>query len=385
MEHKNKHCHGLTGALALAGVMALGTAQAGGLDETISTEYQSLRITQVVGGLEHPWAVAFLDDDRMLVSERPGRIQLIEGGEKTEISGLPEDLHSTNQGGMLDIVAHPDHAENGWIYMTYSRDADDGDTVPALIRARLEGDSLSDVEHLFESNTPTAPGRHYGSRIVFLEDGSLLMTIGDRGGYPPRSQDTEDHSGSVVRLNADGSVPEDNPFVDVDGYLPEIYSYGHRNIQGMIRHPETGEIWATEHGPRGGDELHVIEAGENYGWPVQTLGWDYRTEGQFEHAETRDHPDMKNAVHEFVPTFAPSGLAVIEGEHFEAWEGNLLAGGLRAQRVLRLVVGDGELLHGEELFLNKLGRIRDVRQAPDGDVYILNDAPDAGLYRVRPR
>lgn len=379
-EYKRK----LTALMALAGVLSLGTVQAGDLDETVSTEYQDLRLTQVVGDLEHPWAVAFLDGDRMLVSERPGRIQLVEDGEKTEISGVPGDLKAGNQGGMLDIVPHPEYADNGWIYMTYSREADDGKTVPALIRAQLEGNALADVEHLFESNTATDPGRHYGSRILFLEDGSLLMTIGDRGAYPPRSQDTEDHSGTVVRLNADGSVPEDNPFVDEDGYLPEIYSYGHRNIQGIDRNPETGEVWATEHGPRGGDLLHVIEAGENYGWPVQTQGWDYRTEGEFEHAETRDHPDMKNAVHEFVPTLAPSGLAVIEGDHFEAWEGNLLAGGLRAQRVLRLVVSDQELMHGEELFLDKFGRIRDVRQGPDGNIYILSDASDGGLYRVEP-
>ena len=353
------------------------------INDHISTEYQDVRLIKMVEDLEHPWAVAFLSQERMLVSERPGRIQLIENGEKTEVSGLPEDLYAVSQGGMLDMVPHPEYDDNGWIYMTYSR-GDSEATVPALMRARLDGHSLVDVENIFESNTYTEPGRHYGSRILFLEDGTLLMTIGDRGAEPPRAQDTEDHSGSIVRLNDDGSVPEDNPFVNEEGYAPEIYTYGHRNIQGIALHPETGEIWVAEHGPRGGDELNLIEAGKNYGWPVQTLGLDYATEDPFPDAETRDHPDMVNPVFEFLPTLAPSGLAVIDG-NFDAWQGNLLVGGLLAERALRLVVEDQEVIHAEELFLKEIGRIRDVRQGPDKNIYILNDEPDGGLFRVEPR
>lgn len=353
------------------------------INDHISTEYQDVRLIKMVEDLEHPWAVAFLSQERMLVSERPGRIQLIENGEKTEVSGLPEDLYAVSQGGMLDMVPHPEYDDNGWIYMTYSR-GDSEATVPALMRARLDGHSLVDVENIFESNTYTEPGRHYGSRILFLEDGTLLMTIGDRGAEPLRAQDTEDHSGTIVRLNDDGSVPEDNPFVNEEGYAPEIYTYGHRNIQGIALHPETGEIWVAEHGPRGGDELNLIEAGKNYGWPVQTLGLDYATEDPFPDAETRDHPDMVNPVFEFLPTLAPSGLAVIDG-NFDAWQGNLLVGGLLAERALRLVVEDQEVIHAEELFLKEIGRIRDVRQGPDKNIYILNDEPDGGLFRVEPR
>ncbi len=367
--------------LVTAGLMVGTAVQSEEADEkSISTEYEAVKLGKVVGGLEHPWSVAFLPGDRMLVTERPGRLQLIEDGDKTEISGLPDDLYATNQGGLMDVVPHPDHEDNGWIYLTYSKGDGDG-TVPALFRAQLDGDRLSNVEYLFESNEVTEPGRHYGSRILFLDDGTMLVTIGDRGAEPPRAQDTMDHSGTVVRLYPDGSVPDDNPFVDTEGYKPEIFSYGHRNIQGIIQHPETGEIWATEHGPRGGDELNLIEAGKNYGWPVETLGLDYRTEGQFPDAETRDHPDMTGPVFEFVPTLAPSGLAVIDGG-FENWQGNLLAGGLRAQRVLRLVIEDQEVIHGEELFLREIGRIRDVRQGPDGAIYLLKDDSDGALYRA---
>jgi aldose sugar dehydrogenase len=350
--------------------------------DNISTQFMSLTLIKEIDGLENPWAVAFLPDGRKLVSERPGRIQLIDNGRKTKVAGIPDDLFAAGQGGMLDIVAHPDYAQNGWIYMTYSR-GDRNATVPALIRARLDGESLVDVEHLFESNTSTRPGRHYGSRILFLEDGTLLMTIGDRGAEPPRAQDTADHSGTVVRLNPDGSVPEDNPFVGREGFAPEIYTYGHRNIQALARHPRTGDIWAAEHGPLGGDELNRIEAGKNYGWPVQTLGRDYDTGGPFPDARTRNHPDMVNPVFEFLPTLAPSGLAIIDGT-FEAWDGNLLVGGLPAKRILRVVIEEREVIHIEELLLDEIGRIRDVRQGPDGNIYILNDQSAGALYRLEP-
>ncbi len=377
-------------SLTAAGLLlslTLPLSQAGAqevVERSVGSEYEQFRLVKVVDGLTHPWAVGFLPDGRKLVTERPGAIYVVEDGSKTALEGLPE-VHVANQGGMLDIVVHPDYEDNGWIYMTYSKGDSDG-TVPALARARLDGNSLVDFEELFESNTYTSPGRHYGSRVVFLDDGTLLMTIGDRGAEPMRSQDTQDHSGTVVRLNADGSVPEDNPFVDDDDYAPEIWSYGHRNIQGIVKHPETGQIWATEHGPRGSDELNLIEPGNNYGWPVVTLGRDYRTEGEFGDARSRDHQayGMKPPVFEFLPTLAPSGLAVVHGDSFGNWDGNLLAGGLRAQRILRLVVEDSEVVHAEELLLRRIGRIRDVRQGPDGNIYILNGQSDAALYRLEP-
>jgi aldose sugar dehydrogenase len=352
------------------------------VEDRMETEYQPLRLVRLASNLEVPWAIAFLPGDRLLVSELPGRLQLISDGGMTEVEGVPR-VHAQNQGGLLDVVPHPNHADNGWIYLTYSK-GDASATVPALARARLEENRLVGLEEIFQSNTPTSPGRHYGSRILFLDDGTLLMTIGDRGANPERAQDTRDHSGTVVRLNDDGSVPEDNPFVGNPAYAPEIYSYGHRNIQGIVHHPSTGEIWVTEHGPRGSDELNLIQPGGNYGWPERSLGREYRTQEQF--GESRRHdPRFVEPVFEFLVTLAPSGLAVVRGGGYdETWQGNLLAGGLRAERVLRLVIEDREVVHAEELLLGKVGRIRDVRQGPDGMIYVAAEGDGGGVYRLEP-
>ncbi len=358
-------------------------AQAGEvIEDRISTQYQPLRLVRVAGDLERPWAVAFLPGERLLVSERPGRLLVIgPDGTRSQITGLPP-VHARNQGGLLDVVPHPDYPDNGWIYITYSKGDADA-TVPALIRGRLEGNRLVDVEELFESNTPTQPGRHYGSRILFLDDGTLLMTIGDRGAQPERAQDTRDHSGSIVRLNDDGTLPADNPFVGNPAYAPEIFVYGVRNTQGIVKHPLTGDIWATDHGPRGGDELNRIVAGANYGWPVFSLGREYGTQEQFGRREPP--PGVTTPVFEFLPTLAPSGLAAVDGGGFhETWQGNLLAGGLRAQRILRLVIEDREVVHVEELLHETIGRIRDVRQGPDGLIYVVTDETDGGVYRLEP-
>jgi aldose sugar dehydrogenase len=374
---------GVLGSVFLLAVPSGGWAQQPQVvDPEISTEYQKLTLSRVASGLQHPWGVAFLPEDRFLVSERPGRLKLIEGGRASEVTGLPGDLFARSQGGLLDVVAHPQYASNGWVYLTYSR-GDSTGTVTALIRARLRGNELVDVQDLFAANRPAAPGMHYGSRILFLNDGTLLMTIGDRGREPERAQDTRDHAGSVLRLNDDGTVPPDNPFVGNPAYAPEIYSYGHRNIQGIAQHPITGDIWAAEHGPRGSDELNLIRPGRNYGWPEVSLGRDYRTQEQV--GRRQWSPDMQPPAFEFLPTLAPSGLAVVTGERYDdTWQGNLLAGGLRAERILRLVVEEGEVVHAEELLLGKVGRIRDVRQGPDGAIYVLSDEEDGALYRVEP-
>jgi aldose sugar dehydrogenase len=360
-------------------------AATGDVIAEISTEYRTFELVRIADGLENPWAVALLPDGRMLVSERPGRVQLVENGTLTEVTGVPE-VRAQNQGGMLDLVPHPDFEQNGWIYMTWSKEVDADRTVPALGRARLEGDTFVDPEELFESNEPNAPGRHYGSRILFLEDGTLLVTVGDRGSIPEQAQDTETHTGTVVRLNDDGSVPTDNPFVDQPGYAPEIYSYGHRNIQGIVQHPETGEIWATEHGPRGGDELNRVEAGANYGWPVVSQGRDYRTQEQWGDGRHEDQNEVfVDPVWEFLPTLAPSGLAVVpSGAVVEQWDGNLLAGGLSPEWLLRIVVEDGRVIHMEEILKGEIGRIRDVRTGPAGSIYLVTDETDGGLYLLTP-
>ena len=351
--------------------------------ETIRTEYQAIELEKIADGLEHPWSIAFLPDGDMLVTERPGRLNRIDAEDnKTRISGTPE-VHVQNQGGLLEVLPHPDFADNGLVYFTYSK-PNGSDTATALARGRLEGDAIVDLEDIFVQDRYSSPGRHYGSKLAWMPDGTLLMSIGDRGAEPPRAQDLGDHAGTLLRLNDDGTVPEDNPFVGDDNALPEIYSYGHRNIQGLIVHPESGEIWATEHGPRGGDELNLVVAGENYGWPAATKGRDYRTEEQFGDS-VRSHPDMVDPVIDWTPSIAASGLAVLVDDHFSAWQGNLLAGGLRAEQIRRVVFEDGIPVHEEELIRGKVGRIRDVRIGPDGNIYIATDSADGAIYRISPR
>lgn len=281
------------------------------------------------------------------------------------------------------MVLHPDYKNNGWIYLSYSKPEDDGNTRLAVGRAKLDGDSLVQWEDLFEQDRASAAERHYGARMAWMQDGSLLLSVGDRGEHDKnRPQQLDDHAGSVLRLTETGAAAEGNPFAGQDDALAEIYSYGHRNIQGMIVHPDTGEIWVTEHGPRGGDELNLIEAGKNYGWPVVSMGREYRTEEPF---GERNKQDMTDPVYEFLPTLAPSGLALVSADTFPAWQGNLLAGGLRAERVLRVVLEDHSVVHLEELLLKTIGRIRDVREGADGLIYVLNDSDDGGLFRLEPR
>jgi aldose sugar dehydrogenase len=250
----------------------------------------------------------------------------------------------------------------------------------ALGRGRLDGTRLVGFEELWVQDRVSEAGRHYGSRLAWLSDGTLVMSIGDRGAEPPRAQDLRDHAGKLLRLNADGSVPEDNPFVGRDDAHPEIYSLGHRNIQGLVVAPGTDAIWSTEHGERGGDELNLHKAGENYGWPIVTRSRDYRSEEQY--GEARSREGYVDPVYEFLPTLAPSGLALVTQERFPSWRGNLLAGGLGAERIRRVVLEDGVVVHEEELLFGLVGRIRDVREGPDGHIYILSDESDGGLYRL---
>ncbi len=355
----------------------------------LSTQYHRIQVVRIIDGLEHPWALAFLPDGRKLVTERPGRLQIVENDEKTEISGLPE-IHARSQGGLLDIALHPNYEDNGWIYMTYSKSNEQGDTATALFRGRLdeEATQLIDVEDLFVQNQYSRPGRHYGSRLAWLSDNTLLMSIGDRGVNPPRAQDLKDHAGKLLRLQDDGSAPTDNPFVEEAEALDEIYSYGHRNIQGLMVDLETDEIWATDHGPRGGDLLVLVEPAHNYGWPIVTQGLDYRTQEQFPHAEARRMENITEHIYEFRPAHPPSGLARVTADHFPRWENDLLAGGLRSRRIRRLVVreyeGQYEVFHDEELLLGEVGRIRDVREGPDGIIYVLTDHANGALYRIEP-
>lgn len=353
------------------------------LETEIETEYQGLRLVRIADGIAHPWSMAFLPDGRMLVTERGGRLHLLRDGTRTEVSGVP-DVHAQNQGGLLDVVPHPQHEQNGWIYLTWSTGSSDS-TTTALGRARLDGTRLVDLEEIFVASAWGRPGGHYGSRIVFLPDGTLLMSVGDRMREPMRAQDPLDHAGSILRLRADGSVPPDNPFVGDATRADEIYSWGHRNVQALALHPVSGDVWVVEHGPRGSDLLHRVQRGGNHGWPVATRGREYGTQEPFGDATAGFPEDVVDPVHEFVWTLAPSGLTAVRGGGWhQTWQGNLLAGGLRAQRLLRLVLEGGELVHAEELLLHRIGRIRDVRQAPDGNIYIATDEADGGVYRIEP-
>lgn len=350
------------------------------VEEEIETQYERIRVVRVVGGLENPWSVTFLPDGRFLVTERPGRLNIVAEGGATPVSGLP-GIHAVRQGGLLDVSLHPDFAENGWVYLTYSKGDADGDAT-ALGRGRLDGTRLVEFEELFVQDRASAPGIHYGSRIAWLPDGTLLMSIGDRGMEPPRAQDPLDHAGKVLRLDADGNAPADNPFAGRDDVHPEVYTLGHRNIQGLVVAPDSGDVWAVEHGPRGGDELNRIRAGNNYGWPLISKARDYRTQAQY--GEARSREGFVDPVYEFLPTHAPSGLALVTRDRFPRWRGDLLVGGLRSERIRRVVLEDGEVVHEEELLLGIVGRIRDVREGPDGYIYVLSDESDGGLYRLEP-
>lgn len=345
-------------------------------------EPEEVRLVQLAEGLEEPWGITFLPDGQMLVTEKPGRLNLVgEDGTVTPVGGTPE-VHTEGQGGLLDVALHPDYESNGWVYLTYSKPADDGQAVTALARGRLEDDELEEVEDLFESNDPQPPGRHYGSRLLFLDDGTLLMTIGERG-QMELAQDPSSHNGSTLRLNDDGSAPEDNPAFDEEGAVPELYTIGNRNSQGMALHPETGEVWQNEHGPQGGDELNHIVAGENYGWPEATWGRDYGTGEQI--GVTPDEaPEMTAPVEYWDPAIAPSGLTFYSGEEFPDWQNHLFMGSLTQDKIIRLELDGSEVVGEEDLIEGEIGRIRDVREGPDGFLYILNDEADGGVYRLEP-
>lgn len=374
---------GISGLILAA---AINSANAEVVQESLETDYFSLSIERIADSFEHPWAVAFLPDGRFLVSERSGQLQLVApaSGETRTLEGMPE-VSSQGQGGLLDITLHPDFEEgngtkdNNWIYFTWSK-PDGNNTRSALSRVKWQGDELGDVEHLFEQNHASGPGRHYGSRLAWLPDGTLLMSIGDRGSEPPRAQASDDHAGSILRLTATGGVPDDNPFVGDETTLDEIYSMGNRNIQGMTV-LGNGEAWATEHGPRTGDELNHIEAGNNYGWPEVSQGNDYATN---EPIGEDSLPGMVDPVYVFEGRFAPAGLTEVTSEAFGEWQGNLLAGGLGSEKLLRLRLEEGQVAEKELILQGEVGRIRDVRQGPDDAIYVLTDDANGGLYRLQP-
>ncbi len=351
------------------------------LEASIASEETEFRLVEVVSGLSRPWGLAFLPDGRALVTERAGSLYLIDlaAGEASRVSGLPP-VAAGGQGGLLDVAVDPSYDDTGWLYLTYSQ-AYDGGTGTTLSRARLQGSSLTDLEELFRMQPPGSGGRHFGSRIVFLPDDTIVISIGDRG-RQDRAQNFQDHAGSLVRLNRDGSIPPDNPFLDDPDVFDELYTVGNRNPQGLVLHPETGVLWQHEHGPRGGDELNIIEAGNNYGWPEMSQGVDYRTGQPI--GQGTEAPGMTQPIEHWTPAIAPSGMAFYFGEGFPGWQGNLFIGSLVDRHLLRLVIEDDRVIHQERLLDGTLGRVRDVRLGPEGYLYLLTDESDSGVYRLEP-
>jgi aldose sugar dehydrogenase len=343
------------------------------------TATHRVRAVTVVSGLQHPWAMAFLPDGAMLVTERGGRLRLVRGGrlDPQPVSGVPA-VHAQGQGGLMDVALHPAFERNRLVYLTYSKPHDRGATT-ALGRGRLEGGSLVEFHDIFVAQAHGRTSRHFGSRIVFDHDGMVYVTIGDRG-QMARAQDTFDHAGTTVRLHDDGRVPSDNPFAGSGGGLPEIFTYGNRNAQGMTVHPVTGTIWQHEHGPRGGDEVNILRTGGNYGWPAVTHGVDYTGRRISDRAEA---PGMVSPLLHWTPSIAPSGMAFYTGDIFPNWRGSAFAGAL-AGRHLRRIVFDGDRAVHQESLLEGVGRIRDVRQGGDGYLYLLTDAADGALIRLEP-
>ncbi len=348
----------------------------------INSEKQSFRVATLLTGLENPWSVAFLPDGRMLITERAGRLRIVSQEFKLEskpIDGLPE-VSPQGQGGLFDVVLHPQYAQNGWIYWAYNAPGTGG-WGTALARGKLQGHRMTDVQVLFSMQPKTRSSFHFGGRIVFDQAGFLYLTLGDRGDKD-RAQKLDDHAGSVIRLHDDGRVPANNPFVNRAGAMAEKWTLGNRNIQGAALHPQTGELWSHEHGPQGGDEVNVMRSGLNYGWPIITYGVNYGLGTKI--GEGQAKPGMVQPVHVWVPSIAPSGMAFVSGTQFPQWQGNLLVGALRGQMLVRLSL-DGEKVLGEERLLQGRGwRIRDVRMGPDGLVYLLTDEAQGSLLRLEP-
>lgn len=350
--------------------------------ETFRTEKHEVRVVAVARGLDHPWGMAFLPDGRMLVTERPGRLRIVamDGRISPPLTGVPS-VYARGQGGLLDVTLHPDFARNRLVYFSYAEPGDGGaGTAAASARLSEDGTRLESLKVIFRQQPKTEGGIHFGSRIVFARDGRVFITIGERG-QMDLAQDISVNRGQVIRLEADGRVPADNPFINRNGARPEIWSYGHRNVQGAALHPETGKLWTVEHGPAGGDEVNIPLAGRNYGWPVIGHGRHYHGAqiGIGTHKAGMEQP-----VYFWNPAIAPSGMDFYRGDKFPGWRGNMLVAVLRQQMLVRLEL-DGEKVVREERMLRDIGqRLRQVRSGPDGFVYLLTDESDGQILRLEP-
>ncbi len=345
-------------------------------ESVVDTKEGSIKVETVADGLEHPWGLAFLPDGRMLVTERLGRLRIVsKHGSKSEpLKGVPE-VFAQGQGGLLDVALDPHFADNGLVYFSYSEPGEDN-AGTAVARGKLGDGSIDNVEVIFRQLPKVSGGNHFGSRLVFAPDGKLFITLGERFTFET-AQDLSNHLGKIVRINPDGTIPGDNPFVEKEHAMPEIWSYGHRNAQGAAINPKTGKLWESEFGPRGGDELNIIEAGRNYGWSVVSWGMHY--DGR-PIPEPPTHPEFADAIYHWNPVISPSGITFYTADAIPGWKGNLLLAGLSSKAIVRLTL-DGEKVTDEERI--PMGtRVRDVVQGPDGAVYALTDEDNGEILKL---
>ncbi|MGH2405302.1 MAG: PQQ-dependent sugar dehydrogenase [bacterium] len=340
-----------------------------------------VRIETVARGLEHPWGLAFLPDGRMLVTERPGRLRIVErdGRLSDPLAGVPQ-VFAQGQGGLLDVALSPGFAQDRLVYLSFAEPGEGG-AGTAVARGRLGERGLEGTQVIWRQQPKVSGANHWGSRLVFRPDGTLFVTLGDRFAYRDRAQDLTVTLGKVVRINTDGSVPRDNPFIGRDGVRPEIWSYGHRNVQAAALHPQTGQLWTVEHGARGGDELNHPEGGKNYGWPVITYGVDY---SGAKIGEGTAKPGMEQPVYYWDPVIAPSGMTFYTGDAFSLWKGSVFIGSLTPGLLVRLTLESGRVTREERYLGDLRERIRNVRQGPDGVLYLLTDSRDGRILRVVP-
>jgi len=340
-----------------------------------------VRVETAARGLEHPWGLALLPDGRMLVTERPGRLRIVErdGRLSEPLAGVPQ-VFGQGQGGLLDVALSPGFAQDRLVYISFAEPGEGG-AGTAVARGRLGERGLEGTQVIWRQQPKVNGPNHWGSRLVFRPDGTLFVTLGDRFSYRERAQELSVTIGKIVRINADGSVPRDNPFVDRAGARAEIWSYGHRNVQAAALQPQTGQLWTVEHGARGGDELNRPEAGKNYGWPVITYGVDY---SGARIGEGTAKPGMEQPVYYWDPVIAPSGMIFYTGEAFPDWRGSILIGGLQSRVLVRLVLAGGRVAREERYLADQRERIRDVRQGPNGTLYLLTDSPQGRVLRVVP-
>jgi len=364
-------------SLILAIVYWLGMSTASA--QELSSSAGTLNVTTIVRGLEHPWSMEFLPDGRILVSERPGRLRIIskEGTRSEPLTGIP-GVFAEGQGGLLDIALDPGFSRNMLIYFSYAEEID-GKAGTAVAKAKLKEDGLENVQVIFRQLPKVKGPNHWGSRLVFGRDGTLFVTLGERFDHSKKAQLLNDHMGKVVRITTDGATPPDNPFVSRKDALPEIWTYGHRNMQGAALDPQTGTLWTAEHGPRGGDEINIEQAGKNYGWPEASYGSHYTLLPIPDEHASRGF--IEPAFH-WTPSVSPSGMIFYTGDHFKDWKGDLFVGALNGAALIRLDIENGKPVKEERLLQSLEERIRDVRQGPDGAIYLLTDSDDGRILRV---